>query len=73
LLTSVSRLLCFHFLPFQGAIQQHTLRQPTASRITVTEAGSAFSDEGIKAKIIAHGKKKDETKDDVLKLIKADV
>jgi len=40
---------------FNGGIQQHSLRQPTASRITVTEAGSASSDDGILTNIIVHG------------------
>jgi len=55
LLKVISRLLYPHFLLLKGTIQQHSLREPTASRIIVTEAGSA-SGAGIKASIIVHGK-----------------
>jgi len=48
-----------------GAIQIHSRRQPTASKITVTESGSASSDDGIKTNIIIHGKN-DNANDDVL-------
>ena len=58
LLNVISRSLYFHFLFFQGQIKQHTgsNRQSTNSRITVTEAVSASSDEGLDTKIIVHGK-----------------
>ena len=65
LLSAISRLLCFPYLLFQGGIQQHSLRQPTASRITVTEAGSVSSYEGLNTNIIVHGKN-DNANDDVL-------
>ena len=65
---TVSRLRCFRFLFFQGALQQHSLRQPTSSRIIVTEAESASShnsDERLNTNIIVHGKN-DNTDDNLL-------
>jgi len=52
LLTSILRLLRFHFLAFQGVIRQHSLRQSIDSRITVSEAGSVTQVEVLKAKSI---------------------
>ena len=56
LLNVISRSLYFHFLYFQGEIEQHSNRQSTNSRITVTDAVSASSDEGLDTNIIVHGK-----------------
>lgn len=40
---------------FDGALQQHSVRQSTSSRIIVTEAGSASSDDGLDTNLIVHG------------------
>ena len=56
LLNVISRSLYFHFLFFQGEIMQHSNRQSTNSRKTVTDAVSASSDGGPETKIIVHGK-----------------
>ena len=56
----------FSFLLFQGGIRQHSLRQPTNFRITVTDAsGSVSSDVGVNTNIIVHGKS-DNINDDLL-------
>ena len=57
--------LSFH----EGAtIQRHSgvARKSSTSKITVTDAGSASSDEGLNTNIIVHGKNNNTNNDDLL-------